>query len=102
MYPIVKKCVLNETVTLMEIEAPLVARKAMPGQFIIFRIDEEGERVPLTIAGYDRDKGTVTIIFQKVGYTTEKLDTLNEGDRKGDKRYGKNTKERRKQVAKGN
>ena len=80
MYPIVKKRVLNETVTLMEIEAPLVARKAMPGQFIIFRIDEEGERVPLTIAGYDREKGTVTIIFQKVGYTTEKLDMLNEGD----------------------
>ena len=80
MYRIVKKRVLNETVTLMEVEAPLVARKAMPGQFIIFRIDEEGERVPLTIAGYDREKGTVTIIFQKVGYTTEKLDTLNEGD----------------------
>ena len=80
MYPIVKKRVLNETTTLMEIEAPLVARKALPGQFIIFRIDEEGERVPLTIAGYDREKGTVTIIFQKVGYTTEKLDSLNEGD----------------------
>ena len=56
MYPIVKKRVLNETVTLMEIQAPLVARKAQPGQFIIFRIDEEGERVPLTIAGYDREK----------------------------------------------
>lgn len=80
MYPIVKKRVLNETVTLMEVEAPLVARKAQPGQFIIFRIDEEGERVPLTIAGYDRERGTVTIIFQKVGYTTEKLDTLEEGD----------------------
>ena len=80
MYPIVKKRVLNETVTLMEIQAPLVARKAQPGQFIIFRIDKEGERVPLTIAGYDREKGTVTIIFQKVGYTTEKLDLLNEGD----------------------
>ncbi len=80
MFPIVKKRVLNDTVTLMEIQAPLVARKAQPGQFIIFRIDEEGERVPLTIAGYDREKGTVTIIFQKVGYTTEKLDTLNEGD----------------------
>lgn len=80
MFPIVKKRVLNETVTLMEIEAPLVARKALPGQFIIFRIDEEGERSPLTIAGYDREKGTVTIIFQKVGYTTMKLDTLNEGD----------------------
>ena len=80
MYPIVKKRALNETVTLMEIQAPLVARKAQPGQFIIFRIDKEGERVPLTIAGYDREKGTVTIIFQKVGYTTEKLDLLNEGD----------------------
>lgn len=80
MFPIVKKRVLNETVTLMEIEAPLVARKALPGQFIIFRIDEESERIPLTIAGYDREKGTVTIIFQKVGYTTMKLDTLNEGD----------------------
>ena len=80
MFSIVKKRVLNETVTLMEIEAPLVARKALPGQFIIFRIDEEGERIPLTIAGYDREKGTVTIIFQKVGYTTMKLDTLNEGD----------------------
>lgn len=80
MFPIVKKRVLNETVTLMKIEAPLVARKALPGQFIIFRIDEEGERIPLTIAGYDREKGTVTIIFQKVGYTTMKLDTLNEGD----------------------
>ena len=80
IFPIVKKRVLNETVTLMEIEAPLVARKALPGQFIIFRIDEEGERIPLTIAGYDREKGTVTIIFQKVGYTTMKLDTLNEGD----------------------
>lgn len=80
MFPIVKKRVLNETVTLMEIEAPLVARKALPGQFIIFRIDEEGERIPLTIAGYDREKGAVTIIFQKVGYTTMKLDTLNEGD----------------------
>ena len=80
MFPIVKKRVLNDSVTLMEIEAPLVARKAQPGQFIIFRIDEAGERVPLTIAGYDREKGTVTIIFQKVGYTTERLDTLNEGD----------------------
>ena len=80
MFPIVKKRVLNDSVTLMEIEAPLVARKAQPGQFIIFRIDEAGERVPLTIAGYDRETGTVTIIFQKVGYTTERLDTLKEGD----------------------
>jgi len=79
MYSILKKQDLNENVTLMEIEAPLVARKAQPGQFIIFRIDEEGERVPLTIAGYDRERGSVTIIFQKVGYTTEKLGTLKEG-----------------------
>ena len=80
MYPIVRKEELNETTTLMEVEAPLVAAKAKPGQFIIFRIDEEGERVPLTIAGYNREKGTVTIIFQRVGYTTEKLNTLNAGD----------------------
>ena len=65
MYKIVKKRDLNSSVCLMEIEAPRVARKALPGQFIIFRIDEAGERVPLTIAGYDREKGTVTIIFQR-------------------------------------
>ena len=80
MYKIVRKKELNSAVTLMDIEAPFVAKKAKAGQFIIFRIDEKGERVPLTIAGYDREKGTVTIIFQKVGYTTMKLDTLNEGD----------------------
>ena len=80
MFPIVKKRVLNETVTLMEIEAPLVARKALPGQFIIFRIDEEGERIPLTIAGYDREKGTVTIIVQTVGATTEKLSHKQQGE----------------------
>jgi ferredoxin--NADP+ reductase len=80
LYPIVRKQELNETTTLMTVEAPMVARKAKPGQFIIFRIDEEGERVPLTIAGYDREKGTVTIIFQRVGYTTEKLNSLEEGD----------------------
>ena len=80
MYQIVKKRVLNPTVTLMEIKAPLVAKKAQPGQFIIFRIDENGERIPLTIAGYDRQAGTVTIIFQKVGYSTLRLDTLEEGD----------------------
>ena len=64
----------------MEIEAPFVARKAKAGQFIIFRIDEMGERVPLTIAGYDREKGTVSIIFQKVGFSTKALGALNEGD----------------------
>ena len=80
MYRIVKKRVLNPTVTLMEVEAPLVARKAEPGQFIILRVDENGERVPLTIADYDREKGTVTIIFQIVGATTEKLNHKEEGD----------------------
>ncbi len=80
MYKIVKKESLNSQVTLMEIEAPFIAKKAKAGQFIIFRIDEDGERVPLTIADYDKDAGTVTIIFQKVGKTTKQLDTLNEGD----------------------
>ena len=80
MYRIVTKRQLHSTVTLMEILAPGVARKAQPGQFIILRIDERGERIPLTVAGYDREKGTVTIIFQKVGATTKRLDTLNEGD----------------------
>ena len=80
MYKIVKKTSLNPTVTYMEIEAPLVARKAEPGQFIILRVDENGERVPLTIADYDRVKGTVSIIFQIVGATTTKLNAKNEGD----------------------
>ena len=80
MYKIVRKKELNASVTLMEIEAPFVAKKARAGQFIIFRIDEMGERVPLTIAGYDREKGTVTIIFQKVGFSTIALGNLNEGD----------------------
>jgi len=80
MYRIVKKRVLNPTVTLMEIEAPLVARKAEPGQFIILRVDENGERIPLTIAAYDREAGTVTIIYQIVGGTTEKLNHKEEGE----------------------
>ena len=80
MYKIARKKVLNPTVTLMDIEAPLVAKKAEPGQFIILRVDEEGERIPLTIADYDRDAGTVTIIFQIVGATTEKLNHKNEGE----------------------
>ena len=74
-----KKC-LNPTVTLMRVEAPLVARKAEPGQFIILRVSEDGERIPLTVADSDREKGTVTIIFQVVGATPEKLNHLNEGD----------------------
>ncbi len=80
MYRIVTKKVLNPTITLMEIEAPDVARKALAGQFIIFRKDENSERIPLTVAGYDRQKGTVTIIFQKVGFSPFSLDELDEGD----------------------
>ncbi len=80
MFKIVRKKELNAAVTLMDIEAPFIAKKAKAGQFIIFRIDEQGERVPLTIAGYDREKGTVTIIFQKVGFATQALGNLNEGD----------------------
>ena len=80
MYKIVRKKELNSAVTLMEIEAPYVAKKAKAGQFIILRIDDKGERVPLTIAGYEREKGTVTIIFQKVGFSTNALGALNEGD----------------------
>ncbi len=80
MYKIIRKKSLNPTVTLMEIEAPLVAKKAEPGQFIILRTDKDGERIPLTVSDYDRVKGTVTIIFQIVGATTEKLNRMNEGD----------------------
>ncbi len=80
MYKIARKKELNSTVTMMEIEAPLVAKKAEAGQFIILRVDEEGERIPLTVAGYDREKGTVKIIFQIVGSTTEKLNHKNEGE----------------------
>ncbi len=80
MYQIVSKKSLNPTVTQMEIRAPFVAKKALPGQFIILRVDEEGERIPLTIAGYDRKAGTVTIIFQIVGGSTEMLNHKNAGD----------------------
>ncbi|MCI8908594.1 MAG: sulfide/dihydroorotate dehydrogenase-like FAD/NAD-binding protein [Angelakisella sp.] len=80
MYRILKKEALNPTVTRMVVEAPLVARRAQPGQFIILRVDEKGERIPLTIAGYDREKGTVTIIFQLVGASTMALGRLEEGD----------------------
>ena len=79
MYKIVKKQELNPTVTLMEVEAPLVAKKAKAGQFIIFRAKEDSERIPLTIAGYNREKGTVDIIFQIVGATTESLNHVPEG-----------------------
>ncbi len=80
MYKIVHKKELNPTVTQMEIEAPLVARKALPGQFIILRVDTDGERIPLTIAGTNTDEGTVKIIFQIVGGTTELLNHKNEGE----------------------
>ncbi|RGX55720.1 MULTISPECIES: sulfide/dihydroorotate dehydrogenase-like FAD/NAD-binding protein [Anaerotruncus] len=80
MYKIVQKRRLNDSVTLMKVQAPHIAKKAKAGQFIIFRVDEQGERVPLTIADYDREEGTVTIIFQIVGASTRLLDNLEEGD----------------------
>lgn len=80
MFKILKKQELNPTVTLMDIDAPLIAKKAEPGQFIILRVDAEGERIPLTIADYDRERGVVTIIFQIVGATTEKLNAKKEGE----------------------
>ena len=80
MYKILTKKILNPTVTLMEVDAPMIAKKAEPGQFIILRVDAEGERIPLTIADFDRAKGTITIIFQIVGATTEKLNHLEEGE----------------------
>ena len=80
MYRITEKKVLNPTVVQLQIEAPLVAKKAQPGQFIILRVDEEGERIPLTVAGTDKQAGTVKIIYQIVGATTKKLSQKNEGD----------------------
>ncbi len=80
MYKILSKKVHNPSVTELNIEAPLVAKKAEPGQFIILRVDEDGERIPLTVAGTDSDKGSVRIIFQIVGSTTRKLAEKNEGD----------------------
>ncbi len=80
MYKILKKEVLNTSVVLMEVEAPFVARKAQPGQFVILRVDEDGERIPLTISGFDREKGVITIIFRAVGATTLKLSQKNEGE----------------------
>ena len=80
MYRIVRKEALKPTVILYEIEAPMVAKKAEPGQFIILRVDEKGERIPITIHDYDREKGTVTIIVQTVGATTEKLSHKQQGE----------------------
>ena len=81
MYEILEKKVMSEIVKLMEIKAPLVAKKAKAGQFIILRIDEQGERIPLTIADYDRKKGTITVIFMEVGKTTKQLGTMKVGDK---------------------
>lgn len=80
MYKIVSKKILNSTVVQLQIEAPLVANKAKPGQFIILRVDEEGERIPLTVAGVNKENGTVKIIYQVVGATTEKLSHKEAGD----------------------
>ena len=80
MYKILRKEKLNDVVELMEIHAPNVSRKCEPGQFIILRVGEDGERIPLTIADFDREKETITIIYQIVGYSTEQLAKLNQGD----------------------
>ena len=80
MFEIIRKEILNPSVSLIEVDAPYIARKAEPGQFIILRVDEHGERIPFTIADYDREKGTVTIIFQIVGQSTERLNELRAGD----------------------
>ncbi len=80
LFKITKKRVLNELTTWMDIFAPSVAKHAQPGQFIILRVDADGERIPLTIGGYDREKGTITIIFQALGATTMQLAAMNEGD----------------------
>lgn len=80
MYPIVKKEKLADKIYLMDVKAPRVAKSCMPGQFIIVKIDEEGERIPLTVCDYDRKAGTVTIVFQVVGASTERMTALEEGD----------------------
>lgn len=80
MYKVVRRRSLKPTVTQIEVEAPLVARKARAGQFIILRVDEDGERIPLTVAGTNPDEGTVKVIFQVVGATTEKLNHVKEGE----------------------
>ncbi|MDD2554646.1 MAG: sulfide/dihydroorotate dehydrogenase-like FAD/NAD-binding protein, partial [Desulfotomaculaceae bacterium] len=80
MYKVLKKEILAPSIKLFEIEAPLVARKALAGQFIILRVQDQGERIPLTIADFDRARGSITIVFQEVGKTTRELGTLDEGD----------------------
>ena len=80
MYPILRKQVLSDIVKLVEVEAPLVARKAQPGQFVVVRVDEKGERIPLTIADFNREAGTITLIFQEVGKSTKQMGLLEVGD----------------------
>ena len=80
MFKIIEKKALNGSVFKLTVEAPFVAKKVQPGQFVIIRIDNNGERIPLTVADFDREKGTVTVIVQAIGYTTKKLSFLNEGD----------------------
>lgn len=80
MFPIVKKELLADKIYLMVVKAPRVAKSCLPGQFVIVKMDEEGERIPLTICDYDRNEGTVSIVFQTVGYSTERMKGLNEGD----------------------
>lgn len=80
MFEILEKEVLNSAVTKLTVDAPFIARKVEPGQFVIIRIDEQGERIPLTVADFDREKGTVSVIVQVVGYTTKKLADMNKGD----------------------
>lgn len=80
MYPIVKKEILADKIYLMDVKAPRVAKSCLPGQFVIVKIDEEGERIPLTICDYDREKGIVTIVFQTVGYSTERMAKMEEGE----------------------
>ena len=80
MFKIKEKRYLAENICLMRIDAPRVARSAQPGQFVIVRSDEAGERIPLTIADYDREQGTVTIVTQTIGFSTKKICALNEGD----------------------
>ena len=80
MYPIVKKKILADKIYLMDVKAPRVAKSCLPGQFVIVKMDEEGERIPLTICDYDRNEGIVTIVFQTVGYSTVRMAEMEEGD----------------------
>ena len=80
MYKIVKKQMLSDSIVLMDVKADRVAKSCYPGQFVIVKMDEKGERIPLTVCDYDREAGTVTIVFQTVGASTEKMAMLNEGD----------------------